>query len=219
MRERVVSIAGREFASFFSSPVAFIFIGTFLAVNLFIFFWVDTFFARNIADVRPLFQWMPVLLVFLVSALSMRMWSEERRSGTLEFLLTSPVDPSVYVLGKFLAGMGLVAIALLLTVAIPVTVSFIGPLDWGPVIGAYVASLLLAGAYLSIGLLASAHNDNQIISLIVAVAICGVFYLLGSDVLTGLFDTRSAQLLKLLGSGSRFESITRGVLDVRDLYY
>jgi ABC-2 type transport system permease protein len=162
---------------------------------------------------------MPVLLVFLVSALSMRMWSEERRSGTLEFLLTSPVDPSVYVLGKFLAGMGLVAIALLLTVAIPVTVSFIGPLDWGPVIGAYVASLLLAGAYLSIGLLASAHNDNQIISLIVAVAICGVFYLLGSDVLTGLFDTRSAQLLKLLGSGSRFESITRGVLDVRDLYY
>ncbi|MCG6863977.1 MAG: Gldg family protein [Thiogranum sp.] len=219
MRERILNIARREFAAFFTSPVAFIFFGTFLAVNLFIFFWVETFFARNIADVRPLFEWMPVLLIFLVSALSMRMWSEERRSGTLEFLLTAPVRPSAYVLGKFFAGMGLVAIALALTLPLPVTVSLIGPLDWGPVFGAYVASLLLAGAYLAIGLFVSARSDNQIVSLIVSVAICGVFYLLGSDALTSLFGNQAGEVLKLLGSGSRFESITRGVLDLRDLYY
>ena len=219
MGERIVNIARREFAAFFTSPVAFIFFGIFLAVNLFIFFWVETFFARNIADVRPLFEWMPVLLIFLVSALSMRMWSEERRSGTLEFLLTAPVSPSAYVLGKFLAGMALVAVALALTLPLPVTVSLIGPLDWGPVFGAYVASLLLAGAYLSIGLFVSARSDNQIVSLIVSVAICGVFYLLGSDALTSLFGNWAGEVLKLLGSGSRFESITRGVLDLRDLYY
>jgi ABC-2 type transport system permease protein len=219
MNERMVNIARREFAAFFTSPVAFIFFGTFLAVNLFIFFWVETFFARNIADVRPLFEWMPVLLIFLVSALSMRMWSEERRSGTLEFLLTAPVSPSAYVVGKFLAGMALVAIALALTLPLPLTVSFIGQLDWGPVFGAYVASLLLAGAYLSIGLFVSARSDNQIVSLILSVAICGVFYLLGSDALTSLFGNRAGEVLKLLGAGSRFESITRGVIDLRDLFY
>src|SRR3546814_1424168 len=103
--------------------------------DLFVFFWVETFFARNIADVRPLFEWMPLLLIFLVSALTMRLWSEERRSGTLEFLLTSPVRPAYLVLGKFLACLGLVAIALALTLPLPLTVAQLGPLDWGPVAG------------------------------------------------------------------------------------
>jgi len=219
MPDSILRIARREFGAFFTNPVGFIFIGVFLAANLFVFFWVETFFARNIADVRPLFEWMPTLLIFLVAALSMRMWSEERRSGTLEFLLTAPVRPSVYVLGKFFAGMGLVTVALLLTLPLPITVSLLGPLDWGPVFGAYLAALLLAGAYLAIGLFVSARSDNQIVSLIVTVLICGLFYLLGSDTLTGLFGNRAGELLSLLGTGSRFSSITRGVLDLRDLYY
>ena len=99
-------IARKELAAFFSSPAAFIFFGVFLGVGLFVFFWIETFFARNLADVRPLFEWMPVLLIFLVAALTMRVWSEERRMGTIEFLLTSPVDPSHLVLGKFLACTG-----------------------------------------------------------------------------------------------------------------
>ena len=93
MTRSVLRIARKELGVFFASPVAFIFLGVFLAVTLFVFFWVETFFARNIADVRPLFEWMPILLIFLVAALTMRMWSEERRMGTLEFLLTSPVKP------------------------------------------------------------------------------------------------------------------------------
>src|SRR5271166_2202178 len=113
-------IARKELAAFFASPAAFIFIGVFLAALLFIFFWVDRFFARNIADVRPLFEWMPVLLIFLTSAMTMRMWSEERRGGTLEFLMTSPVKPVFLVAGKFAACLTLVAIVLALTLPLPI---------------------------------------------------------------------------------------------------
>ena len=212
-------IARKEFAGFFASPIAFIFFGAFLLVTLFVFFWVETFFARNIADVRPLFEWMPILLVFLSAAITMRMWSEERRAGTLEFLLTAPVPPLHLVLGKFFACFGLVAVALLLTLPVPITVSLIGSLDWGPVLGGYLATLFLAAAYLAIGLFVSARSDNQIVSLLLASLLCGLFYALGSDVLTGLFGTRAAEVLKLLGSGARFASITRGIIDVRDLVY
>ncbi len=212
-------IARKELAGFFSSLAAFIFFGVFLGVCLFVFFWIETFFARNIADVRPLFEWMPVLLIFLVAALTMRVWSEERRMGTIEFLLTSPVGPLHFVLGKFLACMALVAIALALTLPVPITVALLGPLDWGPVAGAYLATLFLAAAYTSIGLCISARTDNQIVSLITTVLVCGVFYLLGSDALTSLFGNEAGEFLKLLSTGARFESITRGVIDLRDLYY
>ena len=212
-------IARKEFNGFFASPAAFLFLGAFLAVTLFVFFWVETFFARNIADVRPLFQWMPLLLIFLVAALTMRAWSEERRSGTLESLLTSPIRPLQLVLGKFMAGLALVAVALLLTLPLPVTVALLGPLDWGPVIGGYVAALFLAAAYLAIGLYMSARTDNPIVALILTVVVCGLFYLLGSSMLTNLFGHRVGEVLGLVGSGSRFSSITRGVLDLRDLYY
>ncbi|MEZ5535596.1 MAG: Gldg family protein [Thiolinea sp.] len=215
----ILSVCRKEFNSFFASPAAWLFLGAFLIVNLFIFFWAETFFARNIADLKPLFQWMPVLMIFLVAALTMRSWSEERRSGTLESLLTSPVTPLQLVLGKFFAALGLVALALLLTLPLPLTVALIGPLDWGPVIGGYLASLFLAAAYIAIGLYMSARTDNPIVALILTVAVAGVFYLIGSGLLTSLFGYNFSTLLSLLGTGSRFDSITRGVLDVRDLYY
>jgi ABC-2 type transport system permease protein len=215
----ILRIARKEFSGFFSSPVAFIFLGAFLAVSLFVFFWVETFFARNIADVRPLFEWMPLLLIFLVAAITMRMWSEERRAGTLEFLLTLPLEGYQLVLGKFLACLGLVVVALVLTLFLPLSVSLLGPLDWGPVVGGYLAAVFLAAAYAAIGLYVSARSANQIVSLIVTVAVCGIFYLLGSDVLTSLFGHQVGEFLKLLGMGSRFDAITRGVIDLRDLYF
>ncbi|HPB75752.1 MAG TPA: Gldg family protein, partial [Chromatiaceae bacterium] len=215
----ILGIAAKEFAAFFASPAAYIFLGAFLVVSLFVFFWVETFFSRNIADARPLFQWMPVLLIFLVAALTMRAWSEERRAGTLELLFTLPVSSLQLVLGKFLGSFTLLAVALALTLPLPLTVALLGPLDWGPVLGAYLASLLLGGAYISIGLFISARTDNQIVALIGAVAAGGLLYLLGTPTVAGLFGTQAAEVLKLIGSGSRFESITRGVLDLRDLTY
>jgi ABC-2 type transport system permease protein len=212
-------IAAKEITLFFASPIAYLFLASFAGVGLFVFFWGEAFFARNIADVRPLFEWMPILLIFLASTLTMRMWSEERRSGTLEYVLTQPAPLWHFVLGKFLACLALLAVALLITLPLPITVSVIGELDWGPVWAGYLATFLLGAAYLSVGLFVSARSDNQIVSLITATALCGFFYLLGSATLTDLFGTRVGEWLRLLGTGSRFESITRGVIDLRDLYY
>ncbi|NCC27399.1 MAG: ABC transporter permease [Gammaproteobacteria bacterium] len=215
----ILRVARRELGAFFGSPVAYLFIGAFLAVSLFVFFWVDAFFARNIADARPLFDWMPVLLIFLCAALTMRLWSEERRAGTLETLMTLPVPTLNLVLGKFLAGLALVAIALALTLPIPLTVSFLGQMDWGPVIGAYLATLLLASAYLAIGLFVSSRTDNPIVALIGTTLLGALLYLIGTPALTSLVGHGGGELLRLIGSGSRFESITRGVIDLRDLVY
>jgi ABC-2 type transport system permease protein len=212
-------IAAKELALFFGSPVGYLFLGSFLAATLFVFFWGEAFFARNIADVRPMFAWMPLLLIFLSAALTMRMWSEERRTGTLEFVVTVPVSGWTFVVGKFLACWLLLLIALGLTLPLPVSVAILADLDWGPVIAGYLAATLLGGAYLAIGLFVSARSDNQIVSLIIATLACGALYLVGSPTLTDLVNTQVADGLRSLGTGSRFESITRGVLDLRDLYY
>jgi ABC-2 type transport system permease protein len=218
MRQAFV-VARKELSAYFGSPMALIFVGAFLIVTLFAFFWVETFFARNIADVRPLFRWMPVLMIFLVAALTMRQWSEEQRSGTLEVLLTLPVRRVDLVLGKFLAVMALVALALALTLFLPITVAILGTLDWGPVVGGYLAALLMAAAYAAIGLFVSSRTDNQIVSLIATVFLGGIFYLVGTTGVTGLVGDTVAGILRAIGTGSRFESIERGVIDLRDLIY
>ena len=212
-------IAGKELALLFSSPIAYLFLAAYLAVTLFVFFWGEAFFARNISDVRPMFEWLPVLLIFLASALTMRMWSDERRVGTLELVVTVPASSAEFVIGKFAACWGLLCIALLLTLPLPITVSLLGDLDWGPVFAGYLAAALLGAAYLGIGLFLSAKTDNQIVALILATFGCGVFYLIGSPFLVELASHQIADILRAVGAGSRFESITRGVLDLRDLYF
>jgi ABC-2 type transport system permease protein len=212
-------VAQKEVRLFFGSPVAWLFLASFAAVSLFVFFWVESFFARNVADVRPLFEWMPLLLIFLCAALTMRMWSDERRTGTLEHVLTQPVSLWRFVFGKFRACFSLLLLALACTLPLPVTVALVADLDWGPVLAGYLATALLGASYLSLGLFVSARTDNPIVSLIVSVALGGLLYLLGSPLLTGFFNDDSAELLRMLGTGSRFDSITRGVLDLRDLFY
>ncbi len=218
-KQTIGRIAAKEIQLFFASPIAYLFLAAFVSVTLFIFFWGDAFFARNIADVRPLFESMPILLIFLASTLTMRMWSEERRTGTLEHVLTQPVPLWHFVVGKFVGCLALLTIALLITLPLPISVAFIGDLDWGPVIAGYIATFLLGAAYLSIGLFVSSRSDNQIVSLISAVALCGLFYLLGSSAITDFLGNTAGEWLRLMGTGSRFEAITRGVLDARDLYY
>ena len=208
-----------EFGALFSSLSAYLFIALFLITSLFIFFWVETFFARNLADMRPLFEWMPLLMIFLVAALTMRMWSDERRSGNLEMLLTSSTPVWRLVAGKFAAVTALILLALLLTLPLPLTVALSGPLDWGPVIGGYIASLFLAASYVAIGLYLSSRSDNQIVSLIGTIAICGALYMIGSGTLTAFAGQRLSEIMAQFGSGSHFLSITRGVIDFRDLFY
>ncbi len=216
---QMLSIAKKELKAYFGSPMAAIFIGAFLLSTLFSFFWLETFFARNIADIRPLFRWMPLLMIFLVAALTMRQWSEEQKMGTIEILLTLPVRMWQLVIGKFLAVLALVALALVLTLGLPVTVSMLGDIDWGPVIGGYLGSLLMASAYIAIGLYVSARTDNQIVALLLTVLLSSLFYLIGSPEITGFLGNEAGEFLRTLGTGSRFTSIERGVVDLRDMVY
>jgi len=213
------SIVRKELDGYFGSPMALIFVAVFLGATLFTFFWVDAFFARGVADLRPMFRRMPVLLIFLVAALTMRQWSEEQRSGTLEVLLTLPTRTTHLVLGKFVAALILVIVALALTFFLPISVAMMGELDWGPVLGGYLAAILLAAAYIAIGLFVSSRTDNQIVALILTILIGGFFYLIGSPSITGFTGDNVAAILRAIGSGSRFESIERGVIDLRDLAY
>ena len=162
----ILSICKKELRAYFLSPVALIFLLMFLFVTLFWFFNIEPkFWSRNLADIRPLFEIFPVMLIFLVAALTMRLWSEEQKLGTLEVLMTMPVKTHHLVLGKFLAGFTLVGLALIMTFHVPIIVSLHGQIDWGPVIGGYLATLLLASTYLSIGLCMSSITENQIVAL------------------------------------------------------
>ncbi len=216
---QTLALMRKELDSYFSSLMALIFVGVFLAVTLFTFFWVADFWARELADVRPLFRWMPLLMIFLVAALTMRQWSEEQQTGTLEILLTLPVRIVQLVLGKFLAVLVLVMVALALTLFLPLTIAQLGDLDWGPVIGGYLAAVLMAAAYVAIGLFISSRTDNQIVALIVTVILAGALHLTGTPAITDLFDSSTGELLRNLSTSGRFQSIERGVIDLHDLLY
>ncbi len=214
-----MAIARKEWKAAFLSPVALIFLAIFLLASLFVFFFVEGFFARNIADARPFFEGMPVLLVLLASAFTMRLWSEEARSGTLEVLLTLPLRIREVVLGKFLAGVGLMLVALLLTLPMPITIAILGNLDWGPVIGGYLGLLLLACAYLAIGMYISSLTNNQLVALLMSIVVCGLLVLMGYLPRLIPMGLTVDEILRGLGTGSRFDSMLRGVVDLRDLIY
>ncbi|MFZ5775915.1 MAG: Gldg family protein [Thermodesulfobacteriota bacterium] len=216
---QTMAMAKKELKAYFGSPMAAIFIGAFLLCALFSFFWLESFFARNLADIRPLFGWMPLLLLFLSAALTMRQWSEEQKMGTLEVLLTLPVPFSRLVVGKFLAVLALVGLSLCLTLGLPLTVAILGDLDWGPVLGGYLGALLMASAYIAIGLFVSSRTDNQIIALISTVLLSTLFYLPGASGVTHLLGNQAGEFFRSLGTGGRFLSIERGVIDLRDLAY
>ena len=219
MFEGIAAIARKELGQFFGSPIGYLFLFAYLGVTLFVFFWGEAFFARNIADVRPMFEWLPILLIFLSAALTMRMWSDERRSGTLEFVVTVPTSAWHFVTGKFLACWALLVLALAMTLPLAITVGIIGELDWGPVFAGYLAAALLGAAYIAVGVYVSSQTDNQIVALILATFVCGALYLVGSPAVVQLFSNEVGEVLRGFGAGARFESITRGVLDFRDLYY
>lgn len=212
-------VASKELLLFLSSPIAWLFIASFATITLFVFFWGEAFFARNIADVRPMFEWMPVLLILLCSTLTMRMWSEERRTGTLEHVLTQPAKLWSFAVGKYIACLVLLTLALLVVLPLPITISTFSDVDWGPIISGFIATILLGSAYIAIGLFVSSQTQNQIVSLIGSVVLCGLFYFIGQSVITDTVGQRTSEWLQAIGTGSRFDSITRGVIDIADLIY
>lgn len=216
-------VARRELAAYFATPVAYVFIVIFLVMLGALTFQVGNFFERGQADLAPLFTFLPWLYLLLIPAITMRLWAEERRAGTIELLLTLPVAMWQAVLGKFLAAWAFAAIALALTFPMVITVNVLGTPDNGVILAGYAGALLIAACYLAIGAALSATTKNQVIAFVLATAVCFVFTVFGSPVVAGfLADAIPADLLEaarrisLIG---RYESITRGVIAVRDLVF
>jgi ABC-2 type transport system permease protein len=213
----------RELASYFATPLAYIFIVIFLVMAGAFAFFVGNFFDRGQADLQPFFSFHPWLYLVLIPALSMRLWAEERKSGTIELFLTLPISMTEAVLGKFLAGWAFAGIALLLTFPFWITVNILGQPDNGVILASYIGSFLMAGAYLAIGGAVSSLTKSQVIAFVVTAAVCFFFTVSGSSLLQGFLAgwapegvLRNMAFFSFLG---HFNAIIRGVIDLRDLIF
>lgn len=213
----------RELASYFATPVAYVFIVIFLIMAGAFTFYLGGFFEREIADLEPFFRFHPWLYLFLVPAIGMRLWAEERKSGTVELLLTLPITTTQAVLGKFLAAWLFIGLALALTFPIWITVNILGDPDNGAIFTAYIGSWLMGGGFLAISACLSAATRNQVIAFILAVVVCFAFLVSGLPMITGLFRGWLPQVLldavANLSFLTHFSAISRGVIDLRDVVY
>src|SRR5690349_13980704 len=220
----IKTIAKRELGGYFASPVAYVFIVIFLLLCGFFTFMAGGFFERGEASLASFFLWHPWLYLFLVPAVGMRLWSEERRQGTMELLLTMPITSWQAIVGKFVASWLFLALALVLTFPVVLTVNYLGHPDNGVIFCAYIGSFLLAGAYLAISCITSAMTRNQVISFIVSVVICLFLILAGWPPVTRMIEnlTDSARLVEAVAAFSvmtHFDGFQRGVIGTRDVIF
>ncbi|MGD8881980.1 MAG: ABC transporter permease subunit [Desulfobacterales bacterium] len=212
---QVAHIFRKEFSAYFVSPIAYIVISIFLLVTGWFFF--ATFFLFNQANLRTFYALMPVVFAFVIPAITMRLISEELNIGSDEILLTMPVTPADVILGKFLASVALIIAMLIPTFAYPLTVSFMGQLDWGPVVGGYIGAVFLGAAFSAVGLFASALTRNQIIAFIIGLAIC--FTLTLVDKMLFFLPQSLLGVFSYLGADFHFQNIAKGIIDSRDILY
>jgi len=219
----IKAVTKRELGGYFTSPIAYVFLVIFLLLTGFFTFTVGNFFERGEASLVSFFTWHPWLYLFLVPAVGMRLWSEERRLGTLELLLTMPLTTWQAIVGKFLASWAFLGLALLLTFPVVITVNWLGDPDNGVIFAGYLGSFLLAGAYLAVSCMTSAMTRNQVISFILSVVICLFLILAGytpvTDLLTRFATPVVVQGIAAFSVMTHFEGFQRGVLDVRDVVY
>ncbi len=222
MRQTTV-ILRRELASYFATPLAYVFILMFVVLAAALAFYLGGLYERGQADLVPFFNFHPWLYLFVVPAVAMRLWAEERNSGSIELLLTQPITLWQAVLGKFLAAWIFIAIALALTFPIWITVNYLGDPDNGAILAAYLGSLLMAGGFLAIGSCMSALTRNQVVAFILGTAVCFVFLLAGFPLVLSVVQSWAPQVLidavASLSVYAHFQSIVKGVLDLRDLLY
>lgn len=217
-------IAKREIAGYFNSPIAYVFIVIFLLLMGFFTFMMGGFFRYNEATLATFFLWHPWLYMLLVPAIGMRLWSEERKQGTLELLFTMPITSSQAIIGKYLAGWLFLGLALLFTIPMPITLYYLGSPDFGPILTGYIGSFLIAGTYLSVASMTSSFTRNQVISFITSLVICLLLVLVGFPPVTNILLKWGASnnLVELAASFSvifHFEGLQKGVIDFRDLLY
>ncbi len=219
----ISTVFRRELRSYFATPVAYVFIVIFLVLSSAFTFYLGGFYERGQADLLPFFNFLPWLYLFLVPAVSMRLWSEERKSGTIELLLTLPITMWQAVMGKFLAAWSFIGIALALTFPLWITVNYLGDPDNGVIIASYLGALLMAGAFLAIGSCISAATRNQVVAFILTVVACFVLVMAGFPLVLDAFRAWAPQGLVDAIAGlsflTHFASISKGVIDLRDLLY
>ncbi|GAB2569361.1 ABC transporter permease subunit [Dyella jejuensis] len=218
-----LAVTRRELRSYFVTPVAYVFLVIFLVLSGILTFYAGDFYDRGIADLQPFFAMHPWLYLILVPAVSMRMWAEEAKSGTLELLLTLPMTLWQAMLGKFLAAWLFVGLALLLTFPIWITVNYLGSPDNGIIIAGYIGSWLMAGAFLAIGACLSTLTSSQVVAFILTAVVCVLLILAGQsevlDFFQGALPRKLVNAVAHLSMLRHYEGIARGVLDVRDLLY
>lgn len=218
-----LAVFRREFASYFATPVAYVFISVFLVAAGIFTFYLGDFFQRGQADLQPFFFYHPWLYLFLVPAVAMRLWAEERRAGTFELLFTLPVSPGAMVAGKFLAAWGFIGVALVLTAPVWLTVAYLGSPDNGAILAGYAGSFLMAGAYLAIGAALSALTRNQVVAFILTVLVCFLFMMSGLPlVLNFIEEWAPPEITELVASFSflsHFSSLMKGVIEGRDVLF
>jgi ABC-2 type transport system permease protein len=207
----------KELMSYFNSPIAYVFIGVFLVAGNWLFF--NVFFLAANASMRNYFALLPWIFLFLSPAITMRLWAEEKKSGTIELLLTLPVTDWQVVLAKFFSALTFLSVSLSLSLTIPLSVAFLGNLDLGPVIGGYLGALFLGGSYLALGLFISSLTKNQIIAFIIGLAACFAAFIVGADFVLAGAPQSFAPVMKFIGLGSHFNNIARGVIDTKDVIY
>ena len=217
------AIARRELRGYFATPLAYVFILIYLALSGWFTFYLGGFYERRQADLLPFFNFQPWLFLILIPAISMRLWAEERKSGSIELLMTLPVTTLQAVLGKFLASWAFTAIAIALTFPIWITVNFLGEPDNGAILAAYLGCALMAGAFLAIGSCISAANRNQVIAFIITIVVCFLFLLSGFPLVLELFSTWAptpvVEAVAGLSFLTHFAAISKGVIDLRGLMY
>jgi ABC-2 type transport system permease protein len=216
-----LGIARRELAAYFNAPVAYIVLGVFLGLSGWLYFWFSGLFLAGQASLRPFFALAPLLFLFFAPAVTMRLLAEERKSGTIEALLTLPVRDGEVVAGKFLAALGTMAVGLAFTLPWPITIALLtaegARFDWGPVFAGYLGLLLLASALLSVGLWASALSRNQVVGFILGLAAAFVLWILDKAAL--VLPSELGALLQYASIGFHFENFAKGVIDSRDVLY
>lgn len=216
-------IARRELAAYFSSPLAYIFIVIFLVMAGGLTFFFGSFLDRGQADLAVFFLYHPYLYLFLIPAVGMRLWAEERKSGTMEFLMTLPISTGQAVIGKFAAAWIFAGIALVLTFPIWITVNYLGQPDNGVIVAAYIGSWLMAGGFLALSSCVSALTRNQVVAFVLASAVCFVFLMSGVEIVQAFFRAWTPQAfadtVAELSFLSNFNDLSRGVIDIRDLIY
>jgi ABC-2 type transport system permease protein len=214
---RFLAIFKKEFFGYFNSPIAYVYLFVYIALTNWLFF--QTFFLQGQASMRSYFGILPMLFLFFIPAIAMRLWAEEKKSGTIELLMTLPLKVSEIVAGKFLAAYAFLTVSFVFSISVPISVAIAGDPELGQILCGYLGVLLMGGAYLAIGMFVSNLTENQIIAFILGVVVTFIMFILGSPIVTFRLPSMLVPVFTFIGLGGHYDSIIRGVIDTRDIIY